>query len=471
VETLSAARQIGETMDLSKVISGNRVTVVGLGRSGLGAARLLDRAGAQVCLTDRRPAEALREQMEQVPARVSLFLGEHPDNLFTMVDLVVVSPGVPADIPPLRSSRSRNIPVVGELELAFRFTEAPFVAVTGTNGKSTVTELVGQMMKEDGREVFVGGNIGRSLTEHLAGLDERGEEPPEWFVAEVSSFQLETIQRFRPRVAAVLNLTADHLDRHGDLDGYGRAKARLFENQINGDHLVLNADDESVAAFAALAPGSVAWFSRNTEVPRGVFVRDDEIVARFDGPDRIVMIRDDIRIRGVHNLENALAAAAIAMLAGVSPDSVACALRAFPGLPHRLETVAEFGGIRYVNDSKGTNVGAVIRSLESFDSPVVLIAGGSDKGTDFKVLRSAMAGRVRTLVLIGETAPRLAREAAGSIPVRYADHMNNAVSLARSVAEPGDTVLLSPACASFDMFRNFEDRGDQFRKAVQGIRE
>ena len=448
---------------------GRNVTVVGLGRSGIGAAQLLSLKGARVSVTDARSARRLKSEMEGLPEGVSLSLGGHPEHLFKGADMVVVSPGVPSDIEPLRLCRGLGIPVIGELELAYMFTDIPFLAITGTNGKSTVTALTGEMMGASGLDVFVGGNIGSSIAGEICLMERRERSVPDWIVAEVSSFQLESVRDFRPAVAAILNLSPDHMDRYDKMEDYRLAKTRIFLNQRAGDSLVLNADDEAVASLAGRAPGRVAWFSRLRAVERGVFIENGDIVFRLDGSGGRLLAADSLGIIGLHNLENAIAAACISLLAGAEPERVAEALESFRGLEHRLEKVDEFEGVTYINDSKGTNTGAVLKSLASFSEPVILIAGGRDKGTDFSILAPEMTGRVKLLVLIGEAADKMAAELGGLAPVLMAADMDDAVEKASRAASGGDVVLLSPACASFDMFSDFEQRGRAFKDAVRRL--
>jgi UDP-N-acetylmuramoylalanine--D-glutamate ligase len=459
---------------------GKNVTVVGLARSGAGAARLLARHGAIVTVNDKRPADALAASIAMLPEGVRLVSGGHPDEAFHDAELVVISPGVPSNIEPLEKCRSRGVPVIGELELGFRFMNAPFAAITGTNGKSTVTTLLGLMMGAAGIHAFVGGNIGLSVCEAAADVEAGAMPRPDWVVAEVSSFQLETTDEFRPKIAAILNITPDHLDRYDSPDDYAKAKARIFERQSGGDVLVLNADDAPTAELAATAPSRVALFSRTSEVSNGVFLRDGMLcysldVAPYAGAwtetSGSILPAEDIKIRGVHNLENAAAASCMALLAGVRAEVIASVLREFPGLEHRLEHVAEIGGVTYINDSKGTNVGAVEKSLASFDRPVVLIAGGRDKASDFTALAPIARKHARAVVLIGEAAGKLENALAGTVPMIRAGSMADAVRKSRDAAKPGDTVLLSPACASFDMFRDFEDRGRVFKREVEKLRE
>jgi UDP-N-acetylmuramoylalanine--D-glutamate ligase len=374
-------------------------------------------------------------------------------------DLIVLSPGVPK-IPQVVKARRQGVNVISELELAWMFSDAPYVGITGTNGKSTVTTLVGLMLEKAGKKVLVAGNIGNALTEEVRLLSGQ-----DWIVAELSSFQLEDIKAFRPRVAAVLNITQDHLDRYHDMKEYGDAKARIFMNQQKGDFLVLNFDDPLVKPYARRTAATVIPFSRLLRFNPGACVLDGYLM--FNG--KRIIHEDEIRIKGVHNLENALAAAAISLCAGADNGSVAAVLRAFPGLEHRLEFVREKDGVTYINDSKGTNVGAVMKSVEGFAKPVILIAGGLDKGSDFRPLKGLFRRKVKLLILIGKAADKMAKAAGSATETVFAKTLQDAVRLAAGRASRGDVVLLSPACASFDMFKDFEDRGRQFKEAVNHL--
>jgi UDP-N-acetylmuramoylalanine--D-glutamate ligase len=376
-----------------------------------------------------------------------------------------VSPGVPLDAPALAGARRRAVPIIGELELGWRATEATTVAITGTNGKTTTTALTGALLTGEAPAVLVAGNIGTPLSAHTAGFPADGV-----LVCEVSSFQLETIERFRPRIAAVLNVTPDHLDRHGSFEAYLDAKARIFLNQTAADTAVLNADDPATRRLAARTGAAVVWFSRTGVLDAGVFVRDGSIVARLDGHETTVCPLSEITLRGAHNVENVLAATACALCLGVSPAAARRVIGGFRAVAHRIELVRAVDGVDYYNDSKGTNVDSTLKALESFAEPIVLIAGGKGKGQDFGPLAAAARGRVRHAILLGEDAPRIEAALAPVIPVVRAASMAAAVTTARSLARPGDVVLLSPACASFDMFDNFEHRGDVFKDLVSGLR-
>ncbi|HSB68923.1 MAG TPA: UDP-N-acetylmuramoyl-L-alanine--D-glutamate ligase [Candidatus Methylomirabilis sp.] len=444
---------------------GKRVTVVGLGRSGLAACKVLTERGAIVQATDRKAAEALRVDLRDLERRgVSIETGGHTPRPFQETDLLVISPGVDGHLPLIRQARAQGIPVWGEVELASRLTPARFLAVTGTNGKSTTVSLLGGMLAAAGLPSVVAGNIGTALCEVVPTLT-----PAHWIVAELSSFQLEEVVSFRPHVAVLLNLAPDHLDRYTALPDYYGAKARIFMHQTDEDFAVLNADDPAVLGYAQGIRPRVLLFSRLRVVGDGAFVQRERLMVRREGRAAPVCATSQIRIQGLHNLENALAAAAAATAIGTATTAIASALRGFPGLPHRLELVAELHGVRYVNDSKGTNVGAVVKSLEGYAAGVILIAGGKDKGGDFTPLRPLVKTRVKRLILIGQARAKIRQQLDGTCPMDEAPSLEGAVELAASIASAGDTVLLSPACASFDMFRDFEERGEVFRRAVQEI--
>jgi UDP-N-acetylmuramoylalanine--D-glutamate ligase len=439
---------------------GKRVTVVGMARSGVAAARALHALGARVTVTDKKPLSGLAEQISALGTEeIAVEAGGHPDRIFTGADLIVLSPGVPK-IPQIAAARRHGVRVISELELGWLLADSPFAGITGTNGKSTVTTLVGLMLERAGKKTLVAGNIGTALTEDIARL--RGRD---WIVAELSSFQLEDIETFRPRVAAVLNVTQDHLDRYRGIAEYAEAKARIFENQGPDDVLVLNFDDPLVKSFTNRTSATVLPFSRLLRFNPGACVVDNVLLVN----GKAVIGVDEIRIKGVHNLENALAASAVALAAGADAASVAAVLREFPGLEHRLEFVREKDGVVYINDSKGTNVGAVVKSVEGFTRPVILIAGGLDKGSDFSPLFDLFKRKVKLLVLIGKAAAKMAEALETATETVHAGSLQEAVKTARDRARKGDVVLLSPACASFDMFRDFEDRGRQFKEAVMSL--
>jgi UDP-N-acetylmuramoylalanine--D-glutamate ligase len=436
-------------------LRGQRVLVLGLGISGRSAARFAARRGAAVVAADERPAERLAG-LREIPEGVELRLGAPlPDP--APFDLVVPSPGVPAE-----RWRGRARRAWGDLELAWRALAAPIVAVTGTNGKSTTTRLVEAMLRAAGVRARAAGNLG------IAALELVG-EPLDAVVLEVSSFQLEATEGFRPRVAVVLNVTPDHLDRHGSLAGYAAAKARILAHQEPSDAAVLSFDDPTVRAMAEGARARVVPFSTRGALERGACLDAGAAWLREPGRPPLRIPLDDLRLEGAHNRENALAALATAWAFGADPLRAAGALAGFAGLPHRAEPVATVRGVLYVNDSKGTNPGAACRALAGFARPLVWIAGGRDKGLDFAELAACAAGRVRAAVLIGEAAEKLAAALAGRVEVHRAAAIDEAVRRAAELARPGDVVLLSPACASQDQFRDFEERGERFREAVTAL--
>jgi UDP-N-acetylmuramoylalanine--D-glutamate ligase len=446
-------------------LRGRRVSVVGLARSGVAAARLLVECGARVVATDAKPLSSLGIEARALAGQgVVILAGGPPAEAFVGADLVVVSPGVSLDTPVLAQLRTVT-PLIGELELAWRVMDADTIAITGTNGKTTTTALLGALLRQQARAVLVGGNIGTPLAAHALTF------PPDGIVVvETSSFQLETIAAFRPRVAVVLNVTPDHLDRHKTLSAYVQAKARIFENQTATDCAVLNWDDEITRGLAERTAARVLWFSRRDSLDRGAFVRAGAIVARLNGHVEEICSLGEIGLRGAHNVENVLAATACALWTGMAPDAIGRGIGLFRGVLHRIEFVRDIGGVAFYNDSKATNVASTIKALESFTEPIVLIAGGKGKGQDFGPLADAARGRVTHAVLIGEDGEKLghALQAAG-LPVAAAASMEAAVRAARALAAPGGVVLLSPACASFDMFDSFEHRGDIFRVLVLAL--
>lgn len=453
-----------------------RALVVGLARSGVGAANLLSAMGREVTVTDRKTEAELAGYVDRLSPSVERALGGHPEAIFEDAELIVVSPGVPLDIEPLRRARKAGKKIIGELELACRMLgEIPVYAVTGTNGKSTAVTLLDLMFRKAGRKPLLAGNIGNALSEEILKRVNGTMKVREidCAVVEVSSFQLEAIEEFRPAGAAILNITPDHMDRYHSMQEYREAKAAIAQNQKEGDFLVLNADDpECMKVHEAVKKSGKAstWtFSRRSAV-EGLYLSGEDVVYDLGPLGRDVLIgAGEIRIKGVHNLENAMAASAMALLAKCPPDAVREALKEFPGLEHRLEFVREVDGVSFVNDSKGTNVGAVARSLEGFTSPVVLIAGGRDKGGDFTELEDLVRNKVKALVLIGEAKEKIKGVLCGHAECWLEESLEGAVKRAKDIASAGDAVLLSPGCASFDMFEDFEDRGRKFKELVNKL--
>lgn len=442
-----------------------RVGVLGLARSGVGAARLLQSRGCEVHLFDLSlPSEhAAALGVLQAAGAIPRF-GPHDPGALNQLDLIVKSPGIRADIPFLAASARLGVAVISELELAFLAARGPVLAVTGTNGKSTTTAWAGDMLREAGLPVQVVGNIGRPFSEGVL------EDPDAVFACEVSSFQLEDVRTFRPRAGLLLNVTPDHLDRHGSLDVYLDLKLRLFDRQDVSDSAIIGPDDTLAAAVLDRGRGQRARFAREDRGGDGAFLVDGVLVLRRRNEVRPLVSADRLALPGPHNLENALAAALGAAELGASPEAIARSLVNFAGLPHRLETVGAVRGVRFVNDSKATNTDSLAVALASFAEPVILIAGGRDKGQDFRPLRSQVLRATSLVILIGEGADRMAEHWAG-VPMARADSLEEAMRLGLTRARPGQVVLLSPACASFDMFHDYEDRGRCFRTAVAQLRE
>ena len=455
-----------ETWNLK--LNGRKALVIGAARSGIASARFLTERGATVALNDRKPLnEWPQAALDLKTEGVGLVEGEPPSWLLDQIDLLVVSPGVPTKAIPIRYAERRGVEVIGEVELASRFLRGRIVAITGTNGKTTTTALIGQMLKDGGLNVQVGGNIGTALISMVESSREDG-----WNVVELSSFQLETIVDFHPNVAAVLNVTPNHMDRYVDLLDYAAAKHRIFSNQTAGDVAILNADDEIVSSWANGLRAHVVQFSVQRELADGMLLRGRDLVSKTADGERVVMTRDDLRLRGTHNVENVLAAVAAGLACGVAPESLRETVRNFYPVEHRLEEVAEIGGVRFFNDSKATSVDATIKALEAFaDDPgkVVLILGGLGKKAPYTPLASLVQERVRKLILIGEDAPTIEQELGGVAAFEHAMTMQEAVQRGLDAAQPGDTVLLAPACASFDMFDSFEHRGQVFKDAVSSL--
>jgi UDP-N-acetylmuramoylalanine--D-glutamate ligase len=449
-------------------LNGKRILVVGLGRSGIAAAQLCAARGARVTVTDRRDAAALGPALDGLAAGVVRELGGHRRETFAGAELIVLSPGVP-EIPELAAARAAGVAITGEMELASRFVSSTLIAITGTNGKSTTTTLVGEMMRATGRPTFVGGNLGEPLAEAVG---TPAAAAGGVCVVETSSFQLETTDTFRPRVAVLLNITADHLDRYADMKGYAAAKARVFAAQTASDYAVINLDDDLSVAAGDGAASRRLGFSVTRPLDEGAWLSsngDDGLTVRLPGAPPERYPANLPTLVGRHNQANALASLLASRLAGATQADARAGLHAFQPLAHRMELVAKASGVSYYDDSKGTNVAAVVASLDGFPQPVVLIAGGRDKGGEYAPL-AAVLGRVgRAAVLIGEAAPKMQAAFTGVLPVECAPTMDDAVAAARRLAQPGDAVVLSPACSSFDMFRDYNHRAEVFRAAVSAV--
>jgi len=441
-------------------VAGKKIVVMGAGLSGLAVCRHAISVGACVTLSDRRNAEQI-PGLDTLDDRVQRDFGGHDDALFRRADLIVISPGVPLTVPVLAEAIERGTPVWGEVEYASRHLTAPIIAITGTNGKSTTTELVGQMLRGCGKRVFVGGNIGVPLIE-AAGQD------VDYVVAELSSFQLETIDRFHPRYALLLNVSVDHLDRYPDMAAYVAAKQAIFCNQTADDVAVLNGEDEQVLAMASHIASRTVTFSSQRLLDQGISF-DQGMIHWRNGDEQHCFKVDDLALSGLHNIENVMAALVPVLLEGCHPQQAWQATCQFSGLPHRMVLVRTLDGVRWYNDSKGTNLGSVEKSVGGLSAPVTLIAGGKDKGGDYREIRSALQDRITALVLIGQAADLMEQAWGDLCPVYRAESMEQAVDVAHKVTPSPGQVVLSPGCSSFDMFKSFEERGERFSEAVLAL--
>jgi len=451
-------------------LNGKKVTVVGMERSGVAAAKLLLENGAEVTVTDIKQENELQSRKEELLAlgKIKLEFGGHSEETLLEAGLIVVSPGVDTEKPLFVKAQEKGIEIIGELELASLFFKGELVAITGTKGKTTTTTLIGEILKKAGRETVVGGNIGKPLTGFVRnGADDTGTV----YVAEVSSFQLETIKTFKPKVAAILNIGSDHMDRYKSVQQYVEAKGKIFKNQTEQEALILGANDKFTPLYAQQAKAKKYFFDLNgrfTEEKKkeGVFLEDGKIVLSLNGIETRLLDSKELQIKGSHNIENAMVAALAAGLLGVKSSFITEVLRSFKGVEHRQEFSGEVAGVTFINNSQGTNILAVEKSLLSYDSPIILIAGGRNKGNDFKELRSVVSEKVKKLIVIGESREEIKKALADLVPAEEASDMPEAVRKAFAAAVPGDVVLMSPGCASFDMFKNYEERGRIFKTAV-----
>lgn len=444
-----------------------RVLVVGLGKSGVASALFLKSRGAVVTVSDSKPQEQLSKEIPVLLDNgIAVEPGGHGERTFRDQDLIVVSPGVPVDTPALEQARALGMTVIGEIELAARFLPARIVAITGSNGKTTTTTLIGEILRTAGMRTLVGGNIG---TPAISLADES--TPETAIVLEVSSFQLETIETFRPRVALILNITPDHLDRHGTFAAYAEAKAKIFQNQQLDDFAVLNADDATCVELASRTRAQVFWFSRTKAVPEGAYVKNSQIVFRDSGGEREIISVAEVPLKGGHNVENVLAAVCAGVLMGCPIEKIRRAIAGFKAVEHRLEYVATVRGVEYYNDSKATNVDATIKALQSFPANIHLVLGGKDKGSDYSVLNPLLRERVKKVYTIGAAAAKIESHIQGAAEIVHSGTLDNALRQASAVAQPGDIVLLAPACSSFDQFQNYEHRGKTFKELVRALPE
>lgn len=447
------------------LVTGKKVLVFGSGISGIGAVKLLEDHGAEVVLYDGNESLDQASLREQLGEKTAIVLGEFPEHLLEELDLVVLSPGVPTDLPVILAMKEHGIQVIGEVELAYAFGKGDVLAITGTNGKTTTTSLLGEIMKCYQEEVFVVGNIGNPYTVAAGQMTERSVA-----VAEMSSFQLESIETFRPKVSAILNFTPDHLNRHHTMEAYVEAKKQIAKNQTAEDYCVLNYEDERTKAFGEEVKAQVLYFSSAHKLERGIYLDDGKMIYK-NPEEEIVCHVDELQILGIHNYENVMAAVAMAAVYGVPMDTIRKAILAFKGVEHRIEYVTEKDGVVYYNDSKGTNPDAAIKGIQAMNRKTVLIGGGYDKNSEYTEWIQAFDGKVKQLILIGATREKIAQDAekCGFHDYVFADTFEEAVLLAAKTAKSGEAVLLSPACASWGMFPNYEVRGEKFKEIVNSL--
>lgn len=449
-------------------LQNKHIVVAGLGKTGVSVSEFLVNRGAQVTVTDTSMEESLHEAVSKVRAiGVRVELGVHDDKTFTSADMIVLSPGVPHTIPQVLAAMGKNIPVIGEIELAYCFINTPIIAVTGTNGKSTTTMLIGEILKESGHSVFLGGNLGTPLIDYAA-----AKEPADFVVAEISSFQLDTIETFKPKVSVLLNITDDHLDRYPDFTAYAQSKARMFVNQSQEDVAVYNGADPAIGTVTEnIRSKRYVYNSDSSGHAACAWISDHAIHFSLKEKGDFAIACDDILLQGRFNLENASAAGLASMSVGASIEAVEKALQGFKGLPHRIQYIDTIGGVKYYDDSKGTNVDAVARALESFSSPVVLIMGGRDKGGEYSALNPQLDRIVKHVIVMGEAGEKIVNTLGSRVPVTQVMDMTHAVKAAAEISVSGDVVLLSPACSSFDMYKNYAQRGDDFQHQVFSIKK
>ena len=447
------------------LVTGKKVLVFGSGISGIGAVKLLEDHGAEVVLYDGNESLDQASLREQLGEKTTIVLGKFPEHLLEELDLVVLSPGVPTDLPVILAMKEHGIQVIGEVELAYAFGKGDVLAITGTNGKTTTTSLLGEIMKCHQEEVFVVGNIGNPYTVAAGQMTERSVA-----VAEMSSFQLESIETFRPKVSAILNFTPDHLNRHHTMEAYVEAKKQIAKNQTAEDYCVLNYEDERTKAFGEEVKAQVLYFSSAHKLERGIYLDDGKMIYK-NPEEEIVCHVDELQILGIHNYENVMAAVAMAAVYGVPMDTIRKAILAFKGVEHRIEYVTEKAGVVYYNDSKGTNPDAAIKGIQAMNRKTVLIGGGYDKNSEYTEWIQAFDGKVKQLILIGATRAKIAQDAekCGFHDYVFADTFEEAVLLAAKTAKSGEAVLLSPACASWGMFPNYEVRGEKFKEIVNSL--
>ncbi|MBI3399359.1 MAG: UDP-N-acetylmuramoyl-L-alanine--D-glutamate ligase [Deltaproteobacteria bacterium] len=446
-------------------LKGKKVLVVGLARTGISVARFLNEKGAVVTATDVLPESKIKGIDALRNAGIKVEVGRHSLKYFLDAALIVLSPGVPPDIAPLQQARKKGVDIISEIELASHFIQEPLLAIAGTNGKTTTTTLMGKVLEDAGKAVFVGGNIGLPLIEYVA-----SGHKADCLVVEASSFQLEGIRQFKPHIAVLLNITEDHLDRYADFDEYAAAKFRLFKNMDKGDFAIVNIDDATIKPQISYLKSQICVlpFSSSKVLKEGIYYKNGEIACSVEGKKEFYPT-EDFKLKGIHNIENIMAAIAAARLCGISQNRILKTVNEFKGLPHRMELIRELKGIAYYNDSKGTNIGALQKSLDGVNSSVILIAGGKDKGGDYRVLYDLIKKKVKLLILLGEAKDKIKEAFSGLTAITMVESLKDAVDLAHNKAAAGDVVLLSPACSSFDMFKDYKERGDLFRKFVNAL--
>ena len=445
-------------------LTGKKIVVIGMGKTGIAMARFLGKQGAKVIVTDEQPIDQWGNEFEQIAREKWLEIGNYNTRILTGACIVVPSPGVPPDNALLVEALKRNIPVMSEIEIAYRFLKVPIIAVTGTNGKTTTTTLLGEILKSAGKKVFVGGNIGNPLIEYAETAQQ-----DDFIAAEISSFQLQWIERFRPFIAVLLNITSDHVNYHGSFAEYRRIKTRVFANQTKTDLAILNAADPEQEEIARIINAQVIKFSSKRVLQKGIFIKKNNIVLRMPGENEEQYPLSIINIPGLHNVENVMAAIMAARFCGCGQEDIIKAVSAFQGLPHRIEFVSEKNSVKFYDDSKGTNVGSVLRALDTFTHPVILLLGGRDKDGDFESLRPLLKTKTKKLILFGEARERIASLIGEDLPVSKKTKLRDAIESAYQGAVPGDVVLLSPGCASFDEFANYKERGNFFKDVVRNL--
>lgn len=445
--------------------NGKKIVVIGMGKTGIASAAFLGKKGAQVTVTDEKSPDKWNVEFEKIAREKWLEVGEYGNvSILKDAEMVVPSPGIPPDNKLLVAALKNNIAVVSEIELAYWFIKVPIIAVTGTNGKTTTTTLLGEILQRSGKKVFVGGNIGNPLIEYAETF-----QNDDFIVAEISSFQLQWIEKFRPFIAVLLNITSDHINYHGSFAEYGRIKSRIFANQTKNDFAILNAEDDEQKKMAGSVHARIAKFSSKNILSEGIFVEDKNIVLSMPETGEEKYPLNMINLPGAHNVENVMAAIAAARLCGCGRADIIKAIGAFHGLPHRIEFVREKNSVKFYDDSKGTNVGSVLRALETFSQPVILLLGGRDKEGDFDSLRPLLKTKVKKLILFGEARERIASLIGEDVPFLKKTKLREAVESAYRDAVPGDVILLSPGCASFDEFTNYKERGNFFKEVVRNL--